>query len=117
MDQLGLVWDRPSLAEAAARRDVGIQRAAEHAESECPGWGEEALNFLAAYAADSAYPFLAEDVIEAYLAGGAPPPADARAWGSVFKRASALKIIRRVGYAPARTSNASCKPLWSGERE
>ena len=88
MDQLGLVWDRPSLAEATQRRDVGIQRAADHAEREAPGWGELALEFLTDYAAGACGPFLAEDVVrhplvqrivEAYAAHGQPggPDTDA----------------------------------------
>lgn len=30
----------------------------------------------------------------------------------VFKRAARLGIIRRVGYAPAKSSNCSIKPTW-----
>jgi hypothetical protein len=116
MDQLSMTWDRVSLAEAAARRDTGIQRAADHAEREAPGWGEIAFAFLERFAAESAYPFLAEQVVEA-AQGVVPPAPDGRAWGGIFQKASRRKVIRRVGYAPARTSNASCKPLWTGERE
>lgn len=115
MDQLTMVWDRPSLAEAVARRDDGIRRASEHAEDECEGWGLEALRFLTRYAGAADVPFLAEDVVLAAV-GVVPSPPDARAWGGVFKRAAARGIVRRVGYAPARSSNLSPKCLWQGCR-
>jgi hypothetical protein len=116
MEQLGLVWDRPSLAEAVARRDDGIQRAVDHAEAEEPGWCDLAFGFLQAFAQEAAEPFLAEAVVEAAY-GIVPPPPDGRAWGGIFQKASRRQVIRRVGYAPARTSNASAKPLWVGVRE
>ena len=116
MDQLTMVWDRPSLAEAVSAGERGMQRAADHAEREAPGWGELAFDFLERFAAETDGPFLAEEVVEA-AAGIVPPAPDARAWGSVFQKASRRKVIRRVGYAPAATSHGSAKPLWSGERE
>jgi hypothetical protein len=115
MDQLAMTWDRVSLAEAAARRDVGIQRAADHAEREAPGWGGEAMEFLTAYAAAADAPFLAEDVVAA-ATGIVPAPADGRAWGAVFKRAAGRGVVVRIGYAPARSSHLAPKCLWQGVR-
>jgi hypothetical protein len=99
--------------DVAVRRDTGIRRAADHAERETPGWGHGALAFLRGFAAGATGPFLAEDVAAAYIDRGLPPPPDGRAWGSVFQRAARRGVIRRIGYAPARSSNGSPKPLWA----
>lgn len=39
-------------------------------------------------------------------------PHDGRAWGHIIQSAARAGWIRRVGYAPARSSNLSPKPLW-----
>ncbi|MGH8443824.1 MAG: hypothetical protein ACREVL_01100 [Solimonas sp.] len=97
-------------AEAAARRELGIQRAAEHATHIDPDWLAEAAKFVAAYA-ETHVDFLAEDVIAASAGKLASPP-DGRAWGAVLRRAAAARVIRKIGFHPARTSNLSPKVLW-----
>lgn len=99
-----------STAIAETKRDAGIERAADHAERETPGWIEQASQFLRGYARTHV-DFLAEDVVAAALFQ-IPPPPDGRAWGAVFRQAAREGVIHKVGYAPAKTSNLSPKVLW-----
>lgn len=100
---------------AEIRRDAGIAAAKSHAEADAPGWTQAALDALEVYAA-VVPEFLAED-FEHWAIGkaGIPKPADGRAWGSVMRVAANRGLIRRVGYAPARSSNMSPKCLWSAD--
>jgi hypothetical protein len=88
------------------RRDDGIARAAEHSGDD---WQDAAFQCVASYARTHAE-FLTEDArLEARQL---PPPPDGRAWGAVMQRARREKIIERIGYKPAKSSNLSPKPLW-----
>lgn len=102
----------PSRQGAALKRDIGIERAGEHAEVESPSWITRAASFIADFAVDYAKPFLIEDVIPFALARGLPAPPDGRAWGAAAQRARRDGFIRRAGYAPAKTSNLSPKVQW-----
>lgn len=97
---------------ARRRRDIGISRAADHADADTPGWSDIAFDFLEACAKVRAAPFLAEDIIELAKAAHLEPPPDGRAWGGVFQRACRRGVIAKAGYAPAKTSNCSPKVLW-----
>lgn len=107
MSQLSL-----TLPQARVRRDIGIQRATDHADQEHPRWADAAFDVLKSAVAIREQPFLAEDAIEA-IGHAVPEPPDGRAWGGVFQRAARAGVIRKVGYAPARSSNLSPKVLWS----
>jgi hypothetical protein len=103
-----------NLTQAENRRDVGINRAVNRADRDNPQWSEDAMHALEMYC--KAHPdaqFLGEQV-RAWGEGLelVEPPADGRAWGAVFRRAASLGIIRRVGYAPAMSSNLAPKCLW-----
>lgn len=100
-----------STAIAEAKRDDGMARAIEHAESDQPGWAGIALDFLRGYARMHV-DFLAEDVVAA-AAMLVPDPPDGRAWGYVFRRAAREGVIQKAGYAPAKTSNLSPKVMWA----
>ena len=67
-----------------------------------PGWPERALEALLA-AGRRLGRFTVEDAREL---AGLEAPTDRRAWGAVVNRAARRGLIRRVGYAPARSSNA-----------
>lgn len=94
---------------ARARRDDGIQRAAEHAGDR---WRRGARGYLLEYLACHDGPFMAEDVREFAEKRGFDFPPDGRAWGVVFQSAASEKLIVKVGYAPARSSNLSPKVQW-----
>lgn len=95
---------------ARAKRDAGMQRAADHAERVTDGWQDAALAHLRSFAATHDR-FLIEDVVVASK-GIVPTAPDSRAWGAVVLRAARERIIEKCGYAPARTSNCSIKPIW-----
>ena len=102
------------LIEAAARRDLGMARAQLGAERKEPGWTENAVNLLRAFADRQDEPFLAETFVRHCEGppGLLPAPKDGRAWGPVFQVAARRGFVVRAGYAPAVTSNLSPKPLW-----
>jgi hypothetical protein len=99
-----------SIDFARARRDDGISRAADHAGS---AWQRQARGYLLEYLATNTGAFLAEDVRGFAERRGISPPPDGRAWGAVFQSAAREHLIRKVGYAPARSSNLSPKVQWT----
>lgn len=106
----------PTRMNAAAKRDTGMERAEDKANRDAPFWSDRALLAVEKYCA--AHPdlkFLGEDVREwAEARKLVSAPDNGRAWGAVFRKAASMKIIRKVGYAPARSSNLSPKCLWKG---
>lgn len=99
---------------ARLRRDDGIERAADHAGQ---AWQRSARGYLLEFLAIRLKrhdQFLAEDVREFAEKRGITDPPDGRAWGHVLRSAARENIIRKVGYAPARSSNLSPKVLWEG---
>lgn len=105
----------PPTAEEIARirRDDGIQRAADHADEVDPTWRERALGYVKLYVVAHSAPFLAEDVRAEAEKDGLSPPPTKRAWGPVLQKAAREGIVKRVGYAPANSSNRAPKCLWS----
>lgn len=104
-------------AEAERRRDAGMARSTDHANREDPDWSLRAAHALHQYCQEHrGEQFLAEDVrawSERKMLVSAPPTA--KAWGSVFKESAKAGVIRRIGYAPAKSSNMSPKCLWLGQ--
>ena len=72
---------------------------------------EAAYSELKRFAENSTDRFLIEQVRE-QLPEDFPHPVDGRSWGGVVQRAANDGIIRRAGYAAAKSSNCSPKPLW-----
>lgn len=97
---------------ARERGREGSRRAGERADRKVDGWTERAASALREFSIwSSSEPFLVEEV--AYHMGyrvGVPP--DGRAWGAATRLASQRGWIRKVGYAPAISSNGSPKCLW-----
>ena len=93
---------------AARARDEGIQQAADHAG---PDWKVMASLALYNYALTHSR-FLIEDVRVYADKHGVEAPPDARAWGAVTQGAIRAGFIERDGYAPARSSHLSPKPVW-----
>lgn len=100
-------------ARAVERRDTGMNRAEKKANRDHDGWADAAEAALRQYAAaHRGEQFLAEDV-RAWAEGRmVVAPDNGRAWGAVFKRSARLRVITRVGYAPAKSSNLAPKCLW-----
>lgn len=94
---------------ARARRDDGIERAGDHAGDR---WKRSARGYLLEFLTVRPSTFLAEDVRAFAELRGLETPPDGRAWGAVMQAAARERLIAKVGYAPARSSNLSPKVLW-----
>lgn len=99
--------------DAARRRDDAIEQVVNHADELDPCWSDRAYSALELYCKKVAEPFIIEDV-RAWAEGLwlISPPHDSRAWGAVIRRAAANGTVRKVGYAPAKSSNLSPKVQW-----
>lgn len=104
----------PPQAVAEHRATTGIRRAGKRAESSITGWIQTAATAIRRYAENHGE-FLVEQVIKAYPE--IPEPPDGRAWGAATRLAVRRGWIRKVGYAPANSSNRSPKCLWLGVPE
>lgn len=109
MQQMGL-----SLEQARAQGDAGMLRAAVRNERKNGGWATMALGALVTHVKglplDAA--FILEDVRLA-IQDKVPVPTDLRAWGSVTQSAIRARFIEKTDrVAPAKSSNASPKPLY-----
>ncbi len=105
-----------SRADAAARRDIGMDLAADKADRDSEDWSINADKAVAAFVKlNPGRQFLGEDLREwAESTGLVDAPENGRAWGSVFRRAAIAGVIVKIGYAPSRSSNLSPKTLWRG---
>jgi hypothetical protein len=101
-------------AQAAARRDTGMQLAVDNANRERPGWSDDAYTALEKFClAHEGQRFLAEEVRAwGEEIGLIEAPRNAKSWGHIMRKASRLGLIRSVGAAPAKSSNLSFKTNW-----
>lgn len=112
-----------SIDVAATLRDVGIARAAQHAEADSPGWTSLALAYVARYCREASADalFTTEDIVDAFNAAGLEKPATEKAWGAVIKRAVRAKYLECEDFA-GRRRKGHCSPcprwrsLVSGKR-
>lgn len=98
---------------AAARRDAGIEQAEDHANAVENNWSITAYSHLEAFCrARRGEKFMVEDLRAFAEARGFTSPTTEKAWGAVIRRAAGNGLIRKVGYAPAKSSNLSPKCQW-----
>lgn len=97
------------LFTGADLRDIGMQRAIDHANAVHANWAEDAYAFLIVFVASHQSEFLAEDVIGSSV-GIVPNPPDTRAWGSVIVRAKKEGIIRSNGFRAVKNKQAHNRP-------
>ncbi len=105
----------PTQEEAEDSRNSGIARSVNHADSVDDKWSDRAYYVLMRYAEmqkGTGRKFLAEDVRQFAAGNGFKTPTSSKAWGAVMQRAAKNKLIVKVGYAPARSSNLSPKCQW-----
>lgn len=104
---------RNALAAAQARAKLGQDRAAAAAEFDMPGWIEQAVEALRAFARGQAGVFSIEQA-RAVIAPTLPAPAELRVWGRVTTEAKARGFIRSAPrtYIATAASNGSAKPGW-----
>jgi len=93
---------------ARVRRDEGIANAKQGQLFRDPDWLEESLCLLRVWSRGRGR-FLAEDFLES---GVIIRPEEGRAMGALFRVAAARGIVRKAGYALARSSNMSPKVQW-----
>lgn len=110
MQQLNIL---DAIDRASSRRDLGMERVAAKAERQVSGWQEAALDRLRLYLIRMQdREFLAEEFVRFATERGLPPPHDARAYGSVMQAAARKRLVVKVGYRLALSSNMSPKCLW-----
>ena len=99
-------------AAAQEAGELGINRAAEHADSEFSGWVEEAAEALGWAATEfRGEKFTIEQLRQ--LTSALPDPPDLRSWGAATRRATRLGYIAKTNeFALAASSNNSPKPLY-----
>lgn len=107
-DRSGKVTD---IARARHAAEEGMQRAADHAEEECPGWGDVALRFVERHAR-AHQRFTAHELRQSAREWGLVMPPSDKAFGQVFRTAAKQGIIRKAGYAPHPERHASPTVLW-----
>lgn len=87
--------------DGRALRDLGMEKAADHADQVHGNWQDAAYEFLKKYIGYTKTPFMGEDVRRAAeLAEGSPVPTppSKRAWGAVLVRAATEGLIKKKGY-------------------
>jgi len=105
---------QPDLFAARERGKTGSRRASERADRASEGWTERAAEEIKRCAElfdreliDGAF------LIETIAMHWNNPPPDPRAWGHATRLAAKRGWIKKVGYAPAASSNGSPKCLWA----
>ena len=101
-------------AQAREAADTGMALAEDKANKERPGWSDDAYRALEKFClAHEGQRFLAEDVRAwSEEIGLVEAPRNAKAWGTVMRRAARYELIRSMGAAPAKSSNLSYKTQW-----
>ncbi len=97
---------------AKNRRERGIVSSILHADDTAKDWADRAFGHLCMFAGSQSQPWTVEQFREYAAEHGLDMPEELRAFGGVTLRALHRKIITRVGYAPAHSSNGSPKPLY-----
>lgn len=98
-------------AFAEAQRDLGMLRAARHAEEVHLHWNDRAYAFLVEFAKRNES-FISEDVSDASKKVGFPQPPTDRAWGSIYRKALKNDVIIQIGSGRSRRRHASICPRW-----
>ena len=96
---------------AETERDIGMARAARHAEDVKPCWNDEAYEWIRRFAKIKRR-FISEECTAWAAEHGFRSPTDPRAWGAPFRRAAVDGIIVRVGYGTSLRRHCSPTPMW-----
>lgn len=90
----------------------GINRAVLGADNQCPGWSEEAFEFVKRFSMiNKGQEFMAEDIRAWAYSNGLPRPSHERAWGGVIIRSTKIGAIRVIGRR--RTANVNAHNAWA----
>ena len=106
--QLSLIDEQGRARQA---RDEGMSRALAHAEADTPSWGEIAYAWLYRYATSherfTGFILTAESHRDKTF----PQPANERAWGQVYRRATKSGVIRDSGQTMPHPRRHACKAI------
>lgn len=108
MSQLAINFTLPA---ARKQRDIGIQRAVDHAETDAPGWTQIAYLFLVRYAREHER-FQCWMCNQESKSGGVPIPANEKAWAAPIRKALKEGIIVKDGFAPNPKRHATDAPVY-----
>jgi hypothetical protein len=112
LDGAAMTAQRPiDFTAATDPRDLGMQRAVDHANRVESEWSGQALGLFIAYAEQIGKPFLTEDARTWAYAHGLPSAPTDKAWGVIPKRAEAKGRVVRAGSAYSKV-NRCLKPTW-----
>lgn len=97
---------------AIQQRDLGIERAINHADRVCDDWGDKAYSLLLDFIKVTSE-FMTED-FRLSTEGKLPEPPDNRAYGALIVRAKKNGLIRHLRYEAAKDkkSHRNPKSVW-----
>ncbi len=102
------------LRQGEAAGDLGIKRAAGHAERCAPGWMDAALKQVRAFARNQGGALFTIETLRWAIQTQIPAPPDLRAWGAVSRIAASRGYIAKTKRtAPTASSNGSDRPLYT----
>lgn len=92
---------QPSLFTGQQLKEIGMQQAIDHADSQPPyNWSEKAFKFICSWLdmVPAGYQFLAEDIRQqAEHSRSIPLPPSRRAYGSLMVKARNMGLIKAIG--------------------
>lgn len=110
MEQLNIFED-PTGEEL---RDIGINKAVQHADEESDNWSKEAYRYLTIFTMHHEGEFMTENFREYCEKFKLPTPPSLRAYGSIMVKAANNGLIKKVGYGNVINQKAHCTPatIW-----
>lgn len=87
---------------------AGMQQALDHAERECPDWGEMALQALKDFLKEHTGPFITEQVRNW---ARKIPEQKGQAWGAVISKAERLGLIKKYDWAKTINPASHSRPV------
>lgn len=92
--------------------DIGIEQARAHAHAAVPDWTDRILECLDVWASEQTRPFAMEDFREwvIYNRIDLIPPSH-QAWGALGRTAINRRVIKHMGYRPARSALTRGHPV------
>lgn len=109
------LFTEPAPRDPRYERDIGMERAVDHADRVVGEWSDRALALIVEYAKRHAE-FAIEDVRLRAESEGFPAPPHKRAWGSPTRKAVVAGVLEKTGRMRSSTDPAGHvqnKALWS----
>lgn len=98
---------------ALAAGERGMERAADNAERNAPGWTADALELVRKFARNQGGALFTVEAMRWVIQVELPTPPDLRSWGSVTRLATKRGYIAKTKRtAPTVSSNGSDRPLY-----